>query len=666
MFAALTSSIPRKIGLLLGLLVLLDVALIGFALWRMDYVNATYTKVVRGDAQAALEVAQAHRSLQGYGRQIARYGYADTPETRASIAQRRQILADDYLARMRRASELANGRGDLVADLNRRFETLRGHVVGIARMNEAGDLAGARTAITRDFDPGFDRLRDDLDAFTRDSVGRLDAAAKYADGVVELTIWLTLAIGAFGLLLTVAQGWLIGVRGISRPLRALADGVDEIAAGKYATAAVGVDRQDEIGRLARAVDQLRVKAGEAANLQADASRQAALREKRRKAVDGFAADFSASIQGVLAQVADSAGAMRDVSGRVTADAESTSVKAASVDDDARSTARDLASVSAAAEEMQASIAEIARQMERAAADTERTAREAEAAETSMAELTAAASEIGKVVELIGEIAAQTNLLALNATIEAARAGEAGKGFAVVASEVKNLATQTARATTDITGRIDAIRDSVQGAVARIHAIAERIRGLNETAAGVSGAVTEQGAATQEVVRAVAAASQRMEGVSAASGEMTRVARETTGAAGQVSGACDTMLAQAGALRGEIDGFLEALSTASERREFERVVCSLGARAALPAGAIALRATDISRGGAKLDRRLDLKLGATFELTLDGALRAVTVRVARLAADATGVTFAQDAATSAALAPVFEALHAPEATARRAA
>ncbi|MCM0021948.1 MAG: methyl-accepting chemotaxis protein, partial [Tagaea sp.] len=466
-------------------------------------------------------------------------------------------------------------------------------------------MAGARTAITRNFDPAFDRLRDDLDAFTRDSVQRLDAAATYADGVVGFTIWLTLGIGLIGLLLTLAQGWLIGVRGISRPLRALADDVDRIAGGDYARAAGGVDRADEIGRLARNVDALRRKAGEAATLEAEAKRQAELREKRRKAVDGFAADFSASIQGVLAQVAESAGNMRDVSGRVTTDAEATALKAATVDDDARSTARDLASVSAAAEQMQASIAEIARQMERAAADTERTAREAQAAETSMAQLTAAAAEIGKVVELIGEIAAQTNLLALNATIEAARAGEAGKGFAVVASEVKNLANQTARATTDITGRIDAIRDSVRGAVARIQAIAGSIRGLNETAAGVSGAVTEQGAATQEVVRAVAAASQRMEGVSAASGDMTRVARGTTGAAGEVSGACAAMLGQAGALRGEIDGFLEALSTAAERREFERLVCSLGARAALPAGGVALRVTDLSRGGAKLDRRLDL-------------------------------------------------------------
>jgi hypothetical protein len=140
--------------------------------------------------------------------------------------------------------------------------------------------------------------------------------------------------------------------------------------------------------------------------------------------------------------------------------------------------------------------------------------------------------------------------------------------------------------------------------------------------------------------------------------MTKVAGETTRAAGEVTGACEGMLVQAGALRAEIDGFLEALATAAERREFERVPCSLGARAALPSGSIALRATDISRGGAKLDRRLDLKLGATFELSLDGAMRPVTVRVARLASDATGVTFAQDAASSAALAPVFDALHAP--------
>ena len=656
MLKSLTSTIPRKLGVLLAVLVALDVALIGFALWRLNYVNETYTKVVRADAQAALEVAQAHRSLQGYARQIARYGYAETPETRSNIAQRRQVLADDYTARMRRAGELANGRGASISDFDTRFAELRRAVIEIARLNEAGDLPAARAAISRNFDPGFDRLRDDLDAFTRESVLRLDTAASYADSVVDFTILLTLGIGAFGLLLTFGQGWLIGVRGISRPMRVLADDVDRIAAGEYGRAAQGVGRTDEIGRLAVAIDTLRTKAAHAAELEAAAKRQAELREKRRKAVDGFAADFSASIQGVLAQVADSARGMQSVSDAVTKDAESTARKAESVDSDARATAQDLASVSAAAEQMQASIAEIARQMTRTAADTDKTAREAEAAEVSMTELSAAAAEIGKVVELIGEIAAQTNLLALNATIEAARAGEAGKGFAVVASEVKNLANQTARATTDITGRIDAIRVSVGGAVERIHAIVERIRGLNEAAAGVSGAVTEQDAATKEVVRTVTAASQRMSGVSTASSEMAQVAGATTNAAGRVSGACDGMLEQANALRREIDGFLEALSTAAERREFERLPCALSARVELPEGTTLVRIADISRGGARIERKLGTKLGATLLLSIDGALHPVTVRVARIADDATGVTFPQDAATSAALTPLFNELH----------
>ncbi|MFM7347651.1 MAG: PilZ domain-containing protein, partial [Tagaea sp.] len=227
-------------------------------------------------------------------------------------------------------------------------------------------------------------------------------------------------------------------------------------------------------------------------------------------------------------------------------------------------------------------------------------------------------------------------------------------------EVKNLANQTARATTDITGRIDAIRESVGGAVGRIHAIADRIRGLNEAAAGVSGAVTEQDAATQEVVRTVAAASQRMGGVSAASSDMSRVATETTSAAGRVSTACEGLLGQAEALRKEIDGFLDALSSAAERREFERVPCALAARAELPTGPVAVGIVDISRGGVRLDRRLDLKLGATFRLRIDGATDAVTVRVAHLSSEALGVTFAQDPATSAALAPVFAELHANDA------
>ena len=115
----------------------------------------------------------------------------------------------------------------------------------------------------------------------------------------------------------------------------------------------------------------------------------------------------------------------------------------------------------------------------------------------MEELSGAVAKIGDVVGLISTIASQTNLLALNATIEAARAGEAGRGFAVVASEVKDLASQTARATEEISGQITRIQGATGQAVGAIGSISTRIREINSVATSIAAAVEEQGAATQE-------------------------------------------------------------------------------------------------------------------------------------------------------------------------
>jgi|GEM_PF-1951274 len=656
MFSFVDRSIPRKIGLMIAVLLVLDIVLIGFALVRLVYVNETYSKVVEGDARAAIDVAQAHRNLQGYARQMTRYGYAESDATRANIAERLAMLGAAYDRHLQAAAERANGRTALVGELRAEFAALATLVPEALRLNLAGDRTGVVSLIASRFDPGFDRLRDRLDGFTVQSVERLEAAARYAEDVVQMTILLTLGIGLLGLVLTLVQAYAVGVRGISRPMAALAADVDRVAAGDFAVEIAGKSRRDELGRVALALDTLRIKAGENSALQTEIARRNGQRETRRKAVDGFAADFSASIGGVLAQVAHAAQAMQRVSAQVVHDAGDSAARASTVQDEARTTAQDLAAVSAAAEEMQASIGEITRQMRDSAAATVATARDAQTAQTTMGELSAAAVRIGEVVKLINQIAGQTNLLALNATIEAARAGDAGKGFAVVASEVKNLATQTAHATGEISGQVEAIRQSVANAVAQMDSIVAAIQGLDRSAGTVSSAVSQQAAATQEVVRNVSRASVRMSAVSDSSQTMARAAGGTERAAGEVVGACGTLLDQANSLRGEIDGFLRALSTASERREFERVACALGAVGEIEGVAQKFKIVDISRGGAHLASTVDLPLGTVFALTIAGALGPVKVRLARQTPNDAGITFAQDPETDRLLAPVFEALH----------
>ena len=174
--------------------------------------------------------------------------------------------------------------------------------------------------------------------------------------------------------------------------------------------------------------------------------------------------------------------------------------------------------------------------------------QAERTDRTVANLQQAATQIGEVTRLIGDIAGQTNLLALNATIEAARAGEAGKGFAVVASEVKTLATQTAQATQNITQQIQTIQAATQEAASEIHAIRDSIGQISEVTAAIAAAVEEQGAATRDIAQNVQQAASGTADISGAIDGVTEAAATTSGAASQVQATSATLVGQAETLR----------------------------------------------------------------------------------------------------------------------
>jgi methyl-accepting chemotaxis protein len=170
-------------------------------------------------------------------------------------------------------------------------------------------------------------------------------------------------------------------------------------------------------------------------------------------------------------------------------------------------------------------------------------------------LAKAAEKIGEVVALITDIAEQTNLLALNATIEAARAGDAGKGFAVVASEVKNLATQTARATDEISAQINGIQLATRDSVIAIQSIGKTINEIDEIGTAIATAIEEQGAATQEIARNVEQAADGTARVSSNIDGVTQAAGETGAAADKIQHSASELTRQSDVLRGEVDKFL---------------------------------------------------------------------------------------------------------------
>jgi methyl-accepting chemotaxis protein len=265
---------------------------------------------------------------------------------------------------------------------------------------------------------------------------------------------------------------------------------------------------------------------------------AAERKARRQVLDQLAGAFARDVQKVTAgaatatrQLETAVQVMAGAADRSTGDADGASRAA-------EEAGANVATVAAATEELSVSIQEISRQVAESAGIAERAVEHARQTDSVVQALAEAAGKIGEVVMLINGIAGQTNLLALNATIEAARAGEAGKGFAVVASEVKNLASQTARATEDIRAQIGQMQGATGRAVSSIQEIAGTVGQMGAVAQAIAAAVEEQGSATQEIARSIQQAAEGNRRVNLLMQQMRQSAdagRSVAGSVGEASG-----------------------------------------------------------------------------------------------------------------------------------
>jgi methyl-accepting chemotaxis protein len=364
--------------------------------------------------------------------------------------------------------------------------------------------------------------------------------------------WILLVMG---LLVAGGVSFLI-IRSIVGPVNGMTAAMGSLAEGQLETEIPALDKTDEIGEMAQAVQVFKDNAIRTKQMEAEAEEQKQkAEEEKRQLMLNMADDFESSVGGVVDTVSSASTEMQSSATALSATAEQTSKQSTTVAAAAEEASTNVQTVAAASEELSSSISEISRQVTQATEIAVSAVNEVDGANEKVQGLATAAQQIGEVVALITDIADQTNLLALNATIEAARAGEAGKGFAVVASEVKNLASATAKATEEISTQISDIQGATEGAVQAIGSIGSTINQMSEIASTIAAAVEEQGAATQEIARNVEQAAQGTGEVSSIITDVNQAASETGGSAEELLSAANELSHQSEILRGEVDKFL---------------------------------------------------------------------------------------------------------------
>ena len=461
---------------------------------------------------------------------------------------------------------------------------------------------------------------------------------------LDLTISISLIAGVASMLLSLALSFFVS-RSIVNPIRAITDAMRTLAGGDLSVRVPDGERH-EIGAMAAALRTFHEQAVENRRLvtEQERSREAAETAKKQALLE-----MADTIEREAGQAVEK---VRQLCGSMAATAKSMATTAArtgaNASDTAAAASQTLATaqtVASAAEQLTTSIAEITRQVAASSSVSRNAVVAGDSARESIAALSLQATQIGQVAQIIADIAARTNLLALNATIEAARAGEAGRGFAVVASEVKQLASQTARSTEEISRQINAVRDATGSAADAVGRIVSTIGEIDRISTSVAAAVEEQGAATAEIARSVNETASAANQVSQRTDDVRSAAEETDGQATEVRQSAELLESAVENLRISVNRAVRTSADEVNRRSAQRMPMDFEARLQLPGRPAAeVRVVDMSVGGARLLGIDGVAPGTQGRLAVGGTELAVICRASE-EANTVGVTFAGDAATA---------------------
>ena len=473
------------------------------------------------NARRALETARANQNVIALSRAEFRVALDPSLESRAAVhgvIDEQLKLFDERLksiarSRDQQALNMLPGVKEAMAEYQRGLQNTLSLADRVKNQQLSEEASQLRDSAMKSR-VASEKLQANVKALADRLIESVESSAKAATQEYETTSRLLIIVASFGIILGAVVGYLISQFGIVKPIVSLKTVMEALANNDLNANVPGIDRGDEVGEMARAVEVFKKNGLEVERMRAEQLEVERRNAQQRKAdMITMADNFEAAVGEIIKTVSSASNELEASARTLTSTAERSQGLTTSVAEASGEASSNVQSVATATEELSSSVNEIGRQVQESARMASEAVGQARKTNDRVGELSKAAARIGDVVELINTIAGQTNLLALNATIEAARAGEAGRGFAVVASEVKALAEQTAKATGEIGQQISGIQAATQDSVGAIQEISGTIEKLSEISATIAAAVEEQGAATSEISRSVQQAARGTQQVS---------------------------------------------------------------------------------------------------------------------------------------------------------
>jgi len=555
-------SIRSKIVSVIMLIAAVVAGGVWFAGSRMAQIDAGYSQFLDKDVKALLWTTRLNIILNRTWQLAYRVNAETDPAGIAEIDETLKKQFDDIEQTAARAKAATPAYASRIDEYTAAMSRVKTALASMVAALKAGQRDKAAAMMREQINPMLDQAGKLNIAIRSDMEKSIDTGSDALSDVTSSTIRTVMVVMALGMLAGIAIALACTVFGITRPLHALVACMGVLAQGKYDVTVPGAGRKDEVGVMAEAVEIFRRNGEEVERLRADQAEQEQRALARRKAeMHKLADDFQAAVGQIVSTVSANSSQLEAAAGTLTKTAEVTQQLSGTVAAASEQASANVQSVASATEEMTSSVNEISRQVQESSRIATDAVKQAQATDARINALSHAAGRIGDVVKLITAIAEQTNLLALNATIEAARAGEAGRGFAVVASEVKQLASQTAKATDEISTQIAGMQTATQESVAAIKEIGGTIGRISEIASTIAAAVEEQGAATQEIARNVAEAAKGTQQVASNITDVNRGASETGSASAQVLSSAQSLSHESNHLRSEVDRFLMTVRAA---------------------------------------------------------------------------------------------------------